>query len=63
MYNSSREGTYLIEHFSGEPLATLAALEWFFSIMEALVVLLQVADPVEAFVAFVAPEVATAWVG
>ena len=50
--------SHLIEDLDGEPLATLGALERLLPIVEALVVLLQVADLVEYFVALVAAKLA-----
>jgi len=52
--------TYLIENFAGESFSTLTTLVRLFSIVEALVMLLQVADPVETLVALVTPEVSAA---
>ena len=48
--------TYLIKHFHREPLATLGALKRLLSVVETLIVLLQVTYAVEYFIAFVAPK-------
>jgi len=48
----------LIKDLHGKSLATLCALKWFFSIMETLIVLLQVTYSVEYFIAFIAPKFA-----
>ena len=51
-----RSFTYLIKHFHWEPLATLGALKRLLSVVETLIVLLQVTYAVEYFIAFVAPK-------
>ena len=48
--------THLIKHFHWEPLATLGALKRLLSVVETLIVLLQVTYAVEYFIAFVAPK-------
>ena len=48
--------TYLIKHFHREPLSTLGALKRLLSVVETLIVLLQVTYAVEYFIAFVAPK-------
>ena len=50
---------YLIQHLHRKSLSTLSTLVRFLSIMEAFVVLFQIADPGEALVALIAPEIAT----
>ena len=47
---------YLVEHFDRKPLPALSTFVWLFAVVECLVVLLQVAQPGEDFLALVAPE-------
>jgi len=46
----------LIQQLHWKPLPALRTLKWLFSIMETFIMLLQVTDFLEYFVAFVAPE-------
>jgi len=48
----------LIQQLHWKPLPALRTLKWLFSIMETFIMLLQVTDFLEYFVAFIAPEFA-----